>query len=193
MSGIRAFAETTEMKAWGGGIKLNQSFADSKLKLKAGYDYSYSQIDMESQFGRKMPAPWNEPHRTQLRVLWRVIPDLAVTAKWQGIWGRKWAFRKSYYDFLRYRSVEIPSNFSFNSPENDNLSSFQQVDLSFIYQPTLGKANMELRLELLNIMDRKNTLEKYLQPVQNGEETTYQVQHRNLPGFHPTISLQVKF
>ncbi|MCG2587536.1 TonB-dependent receptor [Rhodohalobacter sulfatireducens] len=193
VSGIRAFAETTEMKAWGGGIKVNQSFADSNLKLKTGYDYSYSRIDMESQFGRMMPAPWNEPHRTQLRILWRMMPDLAVTAKWQGIWGRKWAFRKSYYDFLRYRQFEMPTNFSFNTPENDKMSSFQQVDLSFIYQPTLGSANLEVRLELLNILNRENTLEKYLQPVQNGEETIYRVRHRSLPGFHPTISLQVEF
>lgn len=192
-SGIRAFAEITEMKAWGGGIKLNQSFANSKLKLKTGYDYSYSRIDMESQFGQKMPAPWNEPHRTQLRILWRMMPDLAVTAKWQGIWGRKWAFRKSYYDFLRYRSNEVPSQYSFENPEHDRLSPFHQVDVSLIYQPTLGNANLEVRLELLNILDRENTLEKYLQPIQNGERTVYQVRNRNLPGFHPTISLQLEF
>ncbi|NBC04513.1 MAG: hypothetical protein GVY20_12515 [Bacteroidetes bacterium] len=193
VSGIRAFAEKTEMKAWGGGIKVNQSFADSKLKLKTGYDYSNSRIDMESQFGRMMPAPWNEPHRTQIRILWRLIPDLAVTAKWQGIWGRKWAFRKSYYDFLRYRSNEVPSQYSFENPEHDRLSPFHQVDLSFIYQPTLGSANLEIRLELLNILNRENTLEKYLQPIQDGEEIVYKIRNRNMPGFHPTISLQLKF
>lgn len=191
---IRAFAETTEMKALGAGVTFNQGILNSKLKLKAGYDYSYSLIDMETQFGKKMTTPWNEPHRTQLRVLWWMIPDLAFTAKWQGIWGRKWGFRRSYYDFLQYRSTEIPSEFSFTSPENDELSSFQQVDLSFIYQPTVGKADLELRFELLNILNRKNTLEKYLQPVrQEGGQRTYEVRNRNLPGFHPSVSLEVKF
>ena len=190
---IRAFAESTEMKAWGGGVKLNQSFANSNLKFTAGYDYSYSKIDMESQFGRNMPAPWNEPHRTQLRVLWWVIPDLAISTKWQGIWGRAWAFRKSYYDFLRYRSNEIASRVSFNSPENDKLSPFQQIDLSFIYQPTIGTADLELRLELLNILNRKNTLEKYLHPVRQDGIKSYEIRNRNLPGFHPSVSLQVKF
>ncbi len=191
---IRAFAETTNMKAFGVGFKFNQEFLNSKLKLKAGYDFSYSQIDMNTQFGRKMTTPWNEPHRTQLRVLLWMIPDLAVTAKWQGIWGRKWAFRQSYYNFLQYRSTEIPSEFSFNSPENDTLSPFQQVDLSFIYQPTIGKADLELRLELLNILNRKNTLEKYLQPVQQeGGQRRYEVRNRNLPGFHPSVSLEVTF
>lgn len=191
---IRAFAETTEMKAFGAGIKLDQGFLNSKLKLNAGYDYSYSQIDMETQFGQKMITPWNEPHRTQLRVLWWMIPDLAVTASWQGIWGRKWAFRRSYYDFLQYRSDEIPAEFSFNSPENDKLNPFQQVDLSFIYQPTLGKADLELRFEMLNIFNRKNTLEKYLQAVRSdGGQQTYEVRNRNLPGFHPSVSLEVKF
>lgn len=194
ISEIGAFAESTEMKAFGGGVKLNQSFLNSKLKLTAGYDYSYSQIDMDSQFGRKMPAPWNEPHRTQFRVLWWMFPDLAVTTKWQGIWGRSWAFRKSYYDFLRFRPEESSLPYSFNSPENDKLSPFQQVDLSFIYQPTLGTADLEIRLELLNLLNRKNTLEKYIQPIHTeGEITDYEIRNRNLPGIHPSVSLQVKF
>lgn len=191
---IRAFAETTEMKTWGAGIKLNQSFVNSRLKVKAGYDYSFSEMNLDTQFGRKITTPWNEPHRTQLRLLWWMIPDLAVTAKWQGIWGRKWAFRRSYYDFLQYRSNELPTNFSFNSPEDDKLSPFQQVDLSFIYQPTIGKADLELRLELLNVLNRKNTLEKYLYPVQlEARQTTYKIRNRNLPGFHPSVSLELKF
>ncbi|MDX1642244.1 MAG: carboxypeptidase-like regulatory domain-containing protein, partial [Balneolaceae bacterium] len=93
LSEIGAFAEATQMKALGGSLRFNQSFLNFRLKTTAGYDYSYSEIDMASQFGRNMPAPWNEPHRTQLRALWRMLPNLAITTKWQGIWGRSWAFR----------------------------------------------------------------------------------------------------
>jgi hypothetical protein len=194
LSEIRVFAETTDMKIWGAGINVNQSLANSKVKLKAGYDYSYSEINMESQFGRILPASWNEPHRTQLRFLWWVTPDLAVSTKWLGIWGRTWAFRQSYYDFLRYRPNETSLQYSFNSPANDKLSPFQQVDLSFIYQPSLGSANLEFRLELLNILNRKNTLEKYLHPIQQDSgNRSYEIRNRNLPGFHPSVSLQVKF
>lgn len=191
---IRAFAESTEMTAIGAGIKIDQGFLNSTLKLKAGYDYSYSQIDMDTQFGQKMTTPWNEPHRTQLRALWWIFPDLAVTTKWQGIWGRKWAFRQSYYDFLQYRSNEIPSEFSFSSPQDDGLSPFHQVDFSIIYQPAVGNTDLEFRLELLNIFNRKNTLEKYLQPVQTeGGQRIYEVRNRNLPGFYPSVSLEITF
>lgn len=191
---IGAFAEATTMKVFGGGIKFDQSFLDSKLKMTAGYDYSHSEIDMDFQFGRKLPAPWNEPHRAQFRVLWRMLPDLAITTKWQGIWARSWAFRQSYYDFLRFRPEETSLPYSFDSPENDKLSPFQQVDLSFIYQPSLGAADLEMRVELLNLLNRKNTLEKYIQPIHSeGEIAGYEIRNRNLPGIHPSVSLQVKF
>lgn len=191
---IGAFAEATTMKILGGGIKFNQTFLGSKLKMTAGYDYSYSEIDMDFQFGRKMPTPWNEPHRTQLRALWRMLPNMAISAKWQGIWGRSWAFRQSYYDFLLFRPEDVSIPFSFDSPENDKLSPFHQVDLSLIYQPTLGTADFEVRLEILNILDRENTLEKYIQPVHQKNGTIdYEIRNRTLPGIHPSVSLQVKF
>lgn len=194
LSEIQAFAETTEMIVLGGGLKITQALLSSKLKVSAGYDYSYSEIDMESQFGRRLPASWNEPHRAQLRILWRMFPDLAVTTKWQGIWGRTWAFRQSYYNFLRFQSEETALPFSFNSPENDKLNPFQQVDLSFIYQPSLDTTDLEIRLEILNILDRENMLEKYIQPIHSDNGSTdYVIRHRTLPGIHPSVSIQVKF
>lgn len=192
-SEIGAFARTTEMTVLGAGFRLNHEINDSKIRLLAGYDYSYSRIDLSEQFGRTIAPPWHEPHRAQLRTLYRAFPEFTIVAKWQGIWGRAWAYRQSYYNYLRSfdpQSNEIPS---FDNPENDTLTPFQQVDLSFIYQPGFGSADMEIRLELINLLNRRNSIEKFEMPVfTDGEVTGYSTRNRLLPGFYPSVSIQVK-
>ncbi|MEX2436206.1 MAG: hypothetical protein WD735_05925, partial [Balneolaceae bacterium] len=191
---VRAFAETTSMRAFGGGIRFNQSFPESGLRVMAGYDYSNAVIDLDSQFGKQIMAPWNEPHRTQLRAIWRVVPDLSIVTAWQGIWGRTWAYRQSYYNFLQFRDEGIAGDVSLNSPENDQLKPFHQVDFSIIYQPELSKAELDIRLELINVLNRKNILEKSLYPVTNEENnTSYEQRSKRMPGFYPTASIRIKF
>ncbi len=188
---VSAFAESTSMTALGGGLRLNQALADSRVKLLAGYDYSYSRIDYATQYGRTMPAPWNEPHRVQFRAMWHVLPNLTAVTKWQGIWGRAWAFRQSYYDFLRFdNDLRLP--LELHSPDTDTLPPFHQVDVSLIYQPTFGRANAEFRLELINILGRTNTMDRYLMPiVSSGGQIDYEIRERRFPGFYPSVSLRV--
>lgn len=189
---IGAFTESTQMNTFGAGIRINQSLPQAKLKLVAGYDYSSSQLDLSTQFGRTLPAPWNEPHRAQLRALWRVLPDVLLASKWQGIWGRAWGFRQSYYNFLKFYGPVRAGDFYFDDPGNDKLSPFHQLDLSVIYQPSVGSADVEMRLELINLLNRKNTVDQTLYPTGDQDEP-YEIRKRSLPGFYPSVSLQVKF
>jgi hypothetical protein len=162
----------------------------------AGYDYSYSRVNYSSQFRRNLPAPWNEPHRLQLRALWHVHPAFTIIPKWQGIWGRTWAFREAYYNFLPYRqnNVHIAPEFDFTRPEDDRLPAFYQFDLSVVWQPVLGPADVELRLDLINLLNRKNTLDQYLVPVfDEAGNRSYEIRHRTFPGLYPTVSLSVVF
>ncbi len=191
---VSAFGETTEMTAVGGSLRLNRSLSDYPVELLAGYDYSRVLVEIDSQFGRTVPAPWNEPHRMHFRAMWHVLPELTLISKWQGIWGRTWAFRDSYYNYLPYRDSGIPLPQSFDRPEEDKLPSFYQVDLSVIYRPNLGPADMDIRLELINLLNRANTLDQYLLPVfSDGEQTGYSVESRTFPGFYPSMSLSITF
>lgn len=193
-TGVKAFAETTTMRALGGGIRFNQSLAGSRLRFMAGYDYSYTQLHLDTQFGKKLPAPWNEPHRTQMRAMWKIVPDLTVAAIWQGVWGRSWGFRQSYYNYLQFQDAGQIPGYSFDNPADDKPGSFQQVDLSFIYQPAIGVAEMDIRLELINVFNRMNVLEQSLIPLfQDNEIIEYEIRNRYMPGFYPSASIQVKF
>ncbi len=192
-SGFSAFAESTEMKTLGAGFRVNQTLANSSLKMMAGYDYSYARINLDTQFGRMLPVPWNEPHRLQFRTLWRVLPELKAVAKWQSVWGRAWGFRQSYYNYLFYQNGTSFGDYSFFTPEDDRLSPFHQLDFSVIYQPSLQFMDLELRADLINVLDRRNTIDWSLRPTQPGNTDSYQIKKRTMPGFNPSISVQVKF
>ncbi|HKK45354.1 MAG TPA: hypothetical protein VJ964_07525, partial [Balneolaceae bacterium] len=191
-SGFNAFAETTKMRTLGAGFRFNRSFAESRVKLMFSYDYSYNRINMESQFGKVLPTPWNEPHRFQLRGLWRIIPNLTAVAKWQSIFGRTWGFRQSYYNYLYYHGSKSIGDYSFTHPEKDRLSPFHQLDLSLIYKPNISFGNIKLRMDLVNIFDRHNTIDWSLQPEQTGSAgSKYKIRKRTMPGFTPSVSVEV--
>ena len=188
------FAEMTEFTTLGAGFRFRQSLANSRIRFLGGYDYSYTKLNLDSQFGRTLPAPQNEPHRAQARVFYHAVEEVTFALKWQGIWGRSWAFRDSYYNYLQYREVLGADEFSFTTPENDRLSAFQQVDFSMIYQTSIGFADLEVRVELINILNRKNTLDHRLVPVIGPDSAVeYQVDKRQFPGFYPTMSVEVQF
>jgi len=187
---VTAFAETTDMRTFGAGVRMNRELAGSGISLMAGYDYSFSRVDFSTQFGKSIQAPWNEPHKAQLRSIFHLLPNFSVLGKWQGIWGRAWAFRQSYYNFLLFQDIE---GFSFTSPEDDKLKSFQQVDLSFIYRPSFWGTDIEFRVELINILNRQNTIDQSLLPVQNSEGENFEIRERTLPGFYPSASVQFLF
>lgn len=190
---IRAFAGTTEMTILGAGVRISHYFNDFKTRLIAGYDYSFNRMDHNEQFGRSLTTPWNEPHRAQLRLLYRPLSNLTVLAKWQGIWGRNWAYRQSYYNYLRTESTQESVRLLFENPELDKLDAFLQTDLSFIYQPEVTFADMEFRIELINLLNRRNSIEKYLVPIPGDNDTTlFEVRERLLPGFYPSLSIQIK-
>lgn len=190
-SDVEIFAETTEMNASGAGIRYERSLFESKLKLLAGYDYSYATIDMESQFSQTVSTPWNDPHRGQLRAVWNVINDLTLIGKWQAIWGRAWAFRDSYYNYLQMQQ-QSQYEFDFSSPDDDHLPRFSQLDLSLLYRPEIGSAKLVLRLDFINILNRRNAMDHRLSPVFSESVVSgYDITRRTLPGFYPKFSLRV--
>ncbi len=196
-----AFMETSAMRSYGAGVRLNQKMFDSRVNLMFGYDYNISKVEKGSPFNREVSAPWNEPHRIQARTLLRPLENFSAVVKWQSLLGRDWGFRQSYYDYLPFRDVTRTGDYSFLDPENDRLSPFHQLDVSLIYRPSIGFANLDLRLDLINILNRRNTVDWSLQhevPAEDFDLTTgviegYETRERKMPGFYPTFSVEFNF
>ncbi|MDX1636562.1 MAG: TonB-dependent receptor [Balneolaceae bacterium] len=191
-SEFSAFTESTEMTSLGASLRVNHSLYEGDLKLLLGYDFNYNRINLDTQFGRSLPAPWTEPHRFQLRALWRIAPGFSSVIKWQNVLGRSWGFRQSYYNFLFYETGENYGDYYFNAPENDKLSPFHQLDLSLIYTPGFSRFGMDIRLDLINLLDRQNTIDWSLQPTAPGGEE-YEIRKRTMPGFSPSLSIEIDF
>lgn len=195
-SGMDTFAETTDMENAGIGLRVHQSLAGSRGSLIFGYDYNYNRINLDSQFNRTIPAAWNEPHRFQLRGLWHITPQVTAVAKWQSIFGRAWGFRQAYYNYLFYEGSDQFGKYSFAHPGDDRLEPFHQLDVSFIYKPSFDFMDLELRLDLVNVLNRHNPIDWSLRPVQNQDlssNTEYTIKKRTMPGFNPSISVQLHF
>ncbi|PWN05312.1 TonB-dependent receptor [Rhodohalobacter mucosus] len=189
---VSAFGITTEMQTWGAGIRYSQYFFDESLRLTAGYDYSFAEISLEEQFGSNVSTPWNEPHRAQLSALWRITSNLSLVTGWQGIWGRKWGYRRAYYNFLLFDESTAELSSRFSNPDRDKLPAFLQTDITFVWQPSLRIADLELRAGLVNLMNRKNVLETYLVPVyENDVRTGYEEEYRTMPGIYPVFSFSI--
>ncbi len=194
-TGLDAFAEVTDMYSYGIGARFRQSLTEARLRLLLGYDFTVSRINMESQFGRMVPTPWNEPHRFQVRLTGRISANTRFAARWLGIYGRSWAFRQAYYDFMVPHNFPSAGHYDFTNPEHDRLSPFHQLDFSFIYTPNLGPVDLETRLDLINVLNRRNSIDWNLFPSGTGPdgEQQYEIRERTLPGFNPSVSLKINF
>jgi hypothetical protein len=190
---VSAFGISTTMRSWGFGVRYTQSFADRFLRITAGYDYSFAEIGLNEQFGRSVTTPWNEPHRFNLSALVRIRQNLMLTAAWQGILGRSWAYRRAYYNYLLFDDSSAELTGRFGNPGDDKLPAFHQADVMMVWQAPLGSTNLELRAGLINVLNRKNVLEKTLIPTYQGEsQTGFREQERRMPGIYPNFSMRIR-
>ena len=190
-TGIESFSKHTDFRSLGGSIRVSRSFWKDRFDLMAGYDLEFTRVNMEGQFGGYLPAPWSQPHRLQIRGLFRVLPGLTLIGKWSGIWGRTWAFRDVYYNYLAMdEMVQRIQALDFRNPDKDTLAPFYRLDLSVSYQPTLLNGLLEVRADLMNVLNRRNVLDRTLSTE---PDRSFIPVNRTLPGFTPSLSLGLRF
>lgn len=164
-SSAEAFSEATRLRSSGFSARLHQVLPNPRLKLMLGYDYTRAEYRM-SQFGRTVPAPWNEPHRIQARSIINVYGPISLIANWKSVYGRAWGFRQAYYDYLWVKGTRtIGGQFQFGTPEDDRLPAFHQLDLSLRFRPLLGSFRVDVHLDLINVLNRHNVIDWSLKPA----------------------------
>jgi len=141
------------------------------------------------------PVAWSEPGR------WLFATKAAFATHWK--WtlngriskGRLWAFRKAYYDYLTHSGLEaVFGTYNLQTPETHALPLFMQWDTGISYTRTLKKTTAQARVELLNVLDRKNVAEWWFERPQIGlSGYEYRLQERTLTPFIPAVSLRFDF
>ncbi len=177
-------------RAYGFGTKLHHS--GDRLDVTANYSYSRALRRYPGRFdGRMVPAPWNQPHRLALDATVAFTEDLSLEVNWRGAWGRRWAVRRAYYDYLALRDDPITfDTFDLSRPSEQKVSPYYRLDAGFTYTRTWSRSTVQLRAFVVNLLDRNNVYDWSIEEPPTGGEARVE---RTLPGLHPVFSLRFDY
>ncbi len=177
--------------AYGGAATVTRT--GEKLEVEAQYEYAVSRRRVPGRFsGRTQPVPWSAPHRVRLSLDLMPRPGWTVTARWQGVWGRRWGFRQAYYDFLAPdpQTRRVPPH-DFSNPSAHRLPPTSRLDMGVTYAHEVAGLRLKARATLINALGRENVTEWGLKQV-SGQDR-YTRDSRQASPFTPSVSLQVTY
>ena len=150
------FLASVNGRAYGGTALL--AWEGRKGQARFVYEYSNATRKSPELFeGRRVPVPWNEPHRINVVLDWRPLSFISLSARWSGIWGRSWAFRRAYYDYFgQSDETRYQTNYDLGRPDDHVLPPFSQLDLNLTYTQPVGSARLQVQVDILNALDRRN-------------------------------------
>jgi len=151
--------------------------------IKARFDHTVAVRRIQNLFDDNMlSVPWNEPYRLEVSADIAPWRRLALVSRWRSIWGREWGYRKAYYDFLSSHLNDVTSlldqmrengvsadairrverqisNYGLTDPESHQLAPIHQLDMSAAYSFGMGDYTLQLRADVVNVLNRRNTAE----------------------------------
>ena len=175
------FLKSTRGFTYGLSAGIQRSIGPGNVKAR--FDHTKAERKISSLYGnRSLSVPWSEPFRLELSSDIVPAPGVILLMRWRGSWGRTWGFRKAYYDFLSAHLNDIDSlleelrdngvstdainrikrqitNYDLTNPDEHTLPPIYQLDLNASYSRRIGKYTMQLRADVINVLDRKNTAE----------------------------------
>jgi hypothetical protein len=186
------FIESARGRAFGGGGRVERQ--GDRGWVSASYSYSASFRTYASRFGgQEVTSPWNEPHRVSLAFDRYLTAAWRIRARWQGIWGRRWGFRRAYYDWLNaHAGARAFPPFDLSRPDADDqrLPPFTQLDLGLSYVRYVGRVNVQMALDVVNVLDRRNVVDWSLVRADGG---LYRPASRAMPGIAPVVTLDIRY
>ncbi|MDR8390361.1 TonB-dependent receptor [Aliifodinibius sp. S!AR15-10] len=190
------FIVTGKSYTYGTGLSISQFFESLQAEMTLSYQYMLAKQRIPNRFDDNyVETPWNHPHKLSAGLNWNITGGLTTTVRWQSIWGRAWAFKRAYYDYLTIHQNQSKFGpYNVTSPSDDTLSPFHQLDLGLSYGHSFGESSMRIQVDLINLLNRKNVLENQIVPQPTtGTGTEYGIQERKLPGFTPSVSIELFF
>ena len=151
--------------------------------VRLRYDYTESKRTIKDLFrNEELTVPWNEPYRFEVSLDVIPVRHFFVLARWKSSWGRKWGYRKAYYDFLGAHLNDLDAlledmrangvspdavrrvqrqveHYDLTHPESHRLPPIHQLDLSIAYSIPMNRLALQIRADLINVFDTGNTAE----------------------------------
>ncbi|MDX1419029.1 MAG: carboxypeptidase-like regulatory domain-containing protein [Rubricoccaceae bacterium] len=185
------FVVETDGRAFGAGLSVERRTTRTATRL--AYAYAHAERRYPGRFDdRRVTTPWTEPHRLSAALDVRLGGGLTALARGRGAWGRAWAFRRAYYDYLPAHASGAYGTYGFDTPEDDQAEATLVLDLGLRYVRPLGLARLEVAAEVANVLDRANVLDWSLEPSAQAPGSFERVE-RTLPGLTPSLRVQLHF
>ncbi len=197
---IDQFVRETDGYVYGTSMELRRNGEKVQLGIRFERSESIWEYTFRGNKAKMLPVPWNVPQQFQIRATVRPVSALEGTMRWHGAWGRKWAFKRAYYDLLG-SDIDYATRFqeySFEDPTADGhaLAPFSQLDLGVaLILRDRSDRRFQVRLDVLNALGRQNPAYRYLlergQPGSDKKVLTDQTSY--LIGRTLTISAQFQW
>ncbi len=172
--GQAGFLTGGEGFAWGVGGRLEKQWRRNRVRM--GLERSHVERGTALFGGNYYVVPWNEPWRFTLAADVEPVRRVALVARWESVWGRAWAFRQAYYDYLAASRLSTSTlapalrdvverhvaAYHLDAPEANTLPPYHRLDLGAALTVPLGGAQVQYRLDAINVLGRRNVAERQL-------------------------------
>lgn len=180
----------TDGYALGGGLALTRE--GDLIRSTLRYNWSRSRRRFPGRFEeRRVPVPWNQPHRLSLSTEGAVTDALRLRLRAEHNWGRSWGFRRIYYDYLGTPSA--PKSYhlesSLQKPGNHTLAPRTQIDLGVRYAVQWSGFTLETQLDLVNVLGHQDPFDWSLRPTDDDMTRAT----RRLPGRRLVGALTIRY
>jgi hypothetical protein len=182
-----------ESRGYGYGFGVEIVRERASLVVTARYDFAAARRRTAHRFGgRSLPVPWDVPHQAYAAIDYRWGASFTASARWIGIFGRMWGYRRAYYDYLEPGLAPFSDPLvDFSRPDLHRLPAFSEVDLGLAYAQRLGRLGLQGRLNVVNLLGRRNVLEWTLR--EGISPSAPERRARYAPPFYPSISIRVQY
>lgn len=182
------FLAATAGRTTGVGVQLRREAR--AVTAEATYDYSRARMRFPGRFGGRMqPVPWNAPHRVSTHLDLRLGAGLSIGAGGEGIWGRRWALRRAYYDYVALHPASAYlATYAAEDPGSDALPPYLRLDAGLTYRRQVGGVDVQIRAAVLNVLDRANVYDRTLERTEDGRLIPLP---RTLPGRQPALFVRI--
>ena len=185
----RDFTASAEGKVYGGSLQVQHK----RQRFDAGvtFDYIRALQQFPDRFEDEMVAvPWHAPFRFKADLSTPLTENFTLEANWISQWGRKWALRRAYYDFLAFREMSVSlAPFDLNEPTEHSLPVYHRLDLGATFTLPSNRLKSKIQLFVTNVLGRNNVFDYQIAPHDAGAYLS----SRNLPGRQFTLSVRVDY
>ncbi|ACY46959.1 TonB-dependent receptor plug [Rhodothermus marinus DSM 4252] len=186
----RDFLRHSRGVARGLNLRIRHRGPHHRATLAYSYDHTLRAYPDSRGTLRLVPAPWNEPHRIRLDLSRELPAGLMLLGSGQVQWGRRWAFRRLYYDYLRYSGTPTIGGYDLDRPERHRLPGRYRLDLGLSWHGRVRAAHLQLQLLVRNVLNRRDVYDRSLTLTELVSPTPVD---RLLPGRQWLLTVQVAY